>query len=33
MMGHVSTAYATRLGRDLALCSRYDFNIHSFVRR
>lgn len=30
MMGHVSGAYAARVSRDLALCSRYEFNIYSY---
>ncbi|KAG9017007.1 Mitochondrial distribution and morphology protein 10 [Tulasnella sp. JGI-2019a] len=30
MMGHISTAYAARVSRDLALCSRFDFNVYSY---
>ncbi|CAE6343475.1 unnamed protein product [Rhizoctonia solani] len=30
MMGHMSAAYAARTSRDLALCSRFDFNIYSY---
>ncbi|CAE6516503.1 unnamed protein product [Rhizoctonia solani] len=30
MMGHISAAYAARTSRDLALCSRFDFNIYSY---
>jgi mitochondrial distribution and morphology protein 10 len=30
MMGHVSGAYAARVSRDLALSSRFDFNIYSY---
>ena len=30
MMGHISTAYAARVSRDLSLCSRFDFNIYSY---
>lgn len=30
MMGHLSTAYAARVSRDLALCSRFDFNMYSY---
>ncbi|KAG8727504.1 Mitochondrial distribution and morphology protein 10, partial [Ceratobasidium sp. 428] len=30
MMGHMSAAYAARASRDLALCSRFDFNIYSY---
>lgn len=30
MMGHLSTAYATRIGRDVVACSRYDFNVYSY---
>ncbi|KAF8709130.1 Mitochondrial distribution and morphology protein 10, partial [Rhizoctonia solani] len=30
MMGHISAAYAARASRDLALCSRFDFNIYSY---
>jgi distribution and morphology protein 10 len=30
MMGHVSGAYAARVSRDLALCSRFDFNVYSY---
>ena len=30
MMGHLSTAYAARVSRDLSLCSRFDFNLYSY---
>ncbi|KAH7343333.1 mitochondrial distribution and morphology protein 10 [Rhizoctonia solani] len=30
MMGHMSAAYAARASRDLAMCSRFDFNIYSY---
>jgi hypothetical protein len=30
MMGHISTAYAARVSRDLSVCSRFDFNIYSY---
>lgn len=30
MMGHVSTAYAAKVSRDLSLCSRFDFNVYSY---
>ncbi|EIW82194.1 hypothetical protein CONPUDRAFT_164829 [Coniophora puteana RWD-64-598 SS2] len=30
MMGHLSAAYAARVSRDLALCSRFDFNVYSY---
>ncbi|KAG8953740.1 Mitochondrial distribution and morphology protein 10 [Tulasnella sp. 424] len=30
IMGHLSTAYAARVSRDLSLCSRFDFNIYSY---
>ena len=30
MMGHISTAYAARVSRDLSLCSRFDFNVYSY---
>jgi mitochondrial distribution and morphology protein 10 len=30
MMGHLSTAYAARVSQDLALCSRFDFNMYSY---
>jgi len=30
MLGHVSGAYAARVSRDLALCSRFDFNVYSY---
>lgn len=29
-MGHMSGAYAARVSRDLALCSRFDFNVYSY---
>lgn len=31
MMGHISGAYAARVSRDLSLCSRFDFNIYSYL--
>ena len=30
MMGHLSTAYAARMSRDVAVCSRFDFNVYSY---
>ncbi|THH33670.1 hypothetical protein EUX98_g564 [Antrodiella citrinella] len=30
MLGHVSGAYAARVTKDLALCSRFDFNVYSY---
>jgi distribution and morphology protein 10 len=30
MMGHISTAYAARVSRDLCLSSRFDFNVYSY---
>ncbi|PWN42633.1 hypothetical protein IE81DRAFT_116818 [Ceraceosorus guamensis] len=30
MMGHLSTAYAARMTRDIVACSRYDFNVYSY---
>jgi len=30
MMGHLSAAYAARVSRDLAVCSRFDFNVYSY---
>ncbi|KAF8309235.1 mitochondrial distribution and morphology protein 10 [Clavulina sp. PMI_390] len=30
MMGHISTAYAARVSKDLSLCSRFDFNMYSY---
>ncbi|CAO1612928.1 unnamed protein product [Sympodiomycopsis kandeliae] len=30
MMGHLSTAYAARMGKNLVACSRYDFNVYSY---
>lgn len=30
MMGHLSTAYAARMGKDIAACSRFDFNVYSY---
>lgn len=30
MLGHMSGAYAARVSRDLALCSRFDFNVYSY---
>ncbi|EPQ28242.1 uncharacterized protein PFL1_04069 [Pseudozyma flocculosa PF-1] len=30
MMGHLSTAYAAKMTRDLAVCSRFDFNVYSY---
>lgn len=31
MMGHVSAAYAAKVSQDLALCSRFDFNVYSYA--
>lgn len=30
MLGHISTAYASRVSRDLAVCSRFNFNVYSY---
>lgn len=30
MLGHMSSAYTARVSRDLALSSRFDFNVYSF---
>ena len=30
ILGHISAAYASRVSQDLALCSRYDFNVYSY---
>jgi mitochondrial distribution and morphology protein 10 len=30
MMGHISGAYTAQVSRDLALSSRFDFNIYSY---
>lgn len=30
MMGHLSMSYAARMSRDVAACSRYDFNVYSY---
>ncbi|CAO1620725.1 unnamed protein product [Parajaminaea phylloscopi] len=30
MMGHLSSAYAAQIGRDVVACSRYDFNVYSY---
>ncbi|KAF7731741.1 Mitochondrial distribution and morphology protein 10 [Apophysomyces ossiformis] len=30
VVGHMSTAYATQVSKELALCSRFDFNIYSY---
>lgn len=30
LLGHVQAAYASRVSRDLALCSRFNFNIYSY---
>jgi distribution and morphology protein 10 len=30
MLGHMSGAYTARVSRDLALSSRFDFNVYSF---
>lgn len=30
ILGHISAAYASRVSRDLALCSRFDFNVYSY---
>ena len=31
MMGHLRAAYAARVGDDLSLCTRYDFNVFSYL--
>ena len=31
LMGHISGAYATRVSRDLSVCSRFDFNVYSYL--
>ncbi|KZW04042.1 mitochondrial distribution and morphology protein 10 [Exidia glandulosa HHB12029] len=31
MMGHISGAYAARVSRDLSVCSRFDFNVYSYL--
>ena len=30
LMGNLSTSYAVKAGRDLALCSKFDFNVYSY---
>ena len=30
MLGHIQTAYTARVSRDLALSSRFDFNVYSY---
>ncbi|KAI0693583.1 mitochondrial distribution and morphology protein 10 [Cytidiella melzeri] len=30
IVGHISSAYAARVSRDLSLCSRFDFNVYSY---
>lgn len=30
LMGNVSSSYAVKAGRDLALCSRFNFNFYSY---
>ncbi|PVG00566.1 hypothetical protein CPB86DRAFT_701009 [Serendipita vermifera] len=30
ILGHISAAYASRVSNDLALCSRFDFNVYSY---
>lgn len=30
MLGHISSAYAQRVTRNLSLCSRFDFNVYSY---
>ncbi|PWN35746.1 uncharacterized protein FA14DRAFT_145717 [Meira miltonrushii] len=30
MMGHLSTAYAAKMTRDIVACSRFDFNVYSY---
>jgi distribution and morphology protein 10 len=30
MLGHISTAYTAKTSRDLALSTRFDFNVYSF---
>lgn len=30
ILGHISAAYASRVSQDLALCSRFDFNVYSY---
>lgn len=30
LMGNLSTTYAVRAGRDLSLCSKFDFNVYSY---
>jgi len=30
MLGHISTAYTAKISRDLALSTRFDFNMYSF---
>lgn len=30
MMGHLSAAYTSKVGKDIVACSRYDFNVYSY---
>ncbi|KAH8600359.1 hypothetical protein B0O99DRAFT_649184 [Bisporella sp. PMI_857] len=30
LMGNISTTYAVKAGRDLSLCSKFDFNVYSY---
>lgn len=30
IIGHISTSYVAQVSRDLALCSRFDFNVYSY---
>lgn len=30
LLGHIQAAYASRVSRDLALCSRFNFNAYSY---
>lgn len=30
IVGHISSAYAAQVSRDLSLCSRFDFNVYSY---
>src|SRR5258708_35397597 len=30
LLGHIQAAYASRVSRDLALCSRFNFNVYSY---
>ncbi|KAH7100683.1 mitochondrial distribution and morphology protein 10 [Auriculariales sp. MPI-PUGE-AT-0066] len=31
IVGHISTAYATRASEELSMCSRFDFNVYSYL--